>query len=207
MQPWEKVYKEKGRYFLKPHESIPEIARMFKKMRVKRVLDLGSGSGRHVVYLSKMGFDVYGFDSSKTGMALAKKWLRKEHLRAHLKVYDMNKGLPYGDSFFDAAIATSTLHHNRPEGVKRTISELERVLAKGGILFFTVPRWRQKLHKGEKWQMEKIADRTYLPLDGIEKGLPHFFFDKKTIVKFLHNFKIVRLKFVKTHYNVIAIKK
>ena len=91
MQAWDKVYKEKGNFFLKPHESIPSVAKFFKKQGVKRILDLGSGTGRHIVYLAKKGLDVYGFDPSPTGVELTKKWLKKEHLKAHVIVHDMKK--------------------------------------------------------------------------------------------------------------------
>ncbi len=207
MQAWDKVYKEKGKYFLEPHESIPGVAELFKKKGIKRVLDLGCGTGRHVVYLAGKGFDVYGFDPSRTGISIASKWLRKEKLSAHLVIHDMNKKFPYKDGFFDAVIATSTLHHNTPSGVKRVIGEVERVLREGGILFFTVPRWRHIPSGPGKWKQKKIAPHTYLPLDGMEKGLPHFYFDKKSINSFFHDFRIAKMKFIKTHYNVIAVKK
>ncbi len=176
MQAWDEVYREKGKYFLEPHESIPGVARLFKKNGVKKVLDLGCGTGRHVVYLASKGFDVYGFDPSETGISIARKWLQKERLSAHLSMHDMNKRFPYEDGFFDAVIATSTLHHNTPSGIKRVISEVERVLRGNGMLFFTVPRRRHIQPGPEKWKQKKIAPHTYLPLDGMEKGLPHFYY-------------------------------
>ena len=131
MQAWDKIYKEKGKFFLKPHESISDVAKFFKRQGVKRILDLGSGTGRHVVYLAKKGFDVYGFDPSPTGIQISKKWLKAEHLTAHLLKHDMNKRLPYQDRFFDAVIATSTLHHLSRRGVRdlNTGHHLPKVVA------------------------------------------------------------------------------
>ena len=211
MQAWDKVYKEKGKFFLKPHKSIPSVANFFKKRGVKRVLDLGSGTGRHIVYLTKKGFDVYGFDPSLTGVALTKKWLNKEHLRAHVRVYDMKKKLPYDDGFFDAVIATSTIHHNTPSGIKKVIKEIERVLSDKGIIFFTVPKLDLK-YSAIHEKPRKIGFRTYVPTIGIEKGLTHFYFTEPLIKRFFKNFTIMDAKFLKEpkrriHYNVIAIKK
>jgi 2-polyprenyl-3-methyl-5-hydroxy-6-metoxy-1,4-benzoquinol methylase len=46
---------------------------------------LGCGSGRHVVYLAKNGFEVYGIDIAKSGIKIAKEWLKDEKLKANLK--------------------------------------------------------------------------------------------------------------------------
>ena len=209
MDVWERIYKEKGKYFLKPHESMPKITSAFKKNGVKRVLDLGCGSGRHLVYLAKMGFDTYGIDSSPAGVELARKWLRREHLRAHLKNQDIYQKLPYRSKFFDAIISTQVLHHNYSSKVKELIKEMERILGDNGIIFFTVPKLRRKRSniEGKRLPLKKVGDRTYLPMDGIEKGLPHFYFDKKTIITYFHNFKILAIKYGKRgHYEVLAVK-
>lgn len=211
MQAWDKVYKQKGKFFLKPYESIPSVARFFKKRGVKRVLDLGSGTGRHIVYLTKRGFDVYGFDSSSTGVAITKKWLKKERLKAHVLVYDMKKKLPYKDGFFDAVIAVSTIHHNTPSGIKRVITEIERVLSNKGIIFFTVPKLDLK-YSAIHEKPRKIGFRTYVPTVGMEKGLTHFYFTLPLIKTFFKNFTIINTTFLKEpkrriHYNVIAVKK
>lgn len=86
MQQWNGIFKEKGRVFLRPQEDMPRIVKLFKKKGVKKVLDLGCGSGRHTVYLAKNGFDVYGFDVAPVGMKLTKEWLKQEGLRAKLKI-------------------------------------------------------------------------------------------------------------------------
>lgn len=53
---WNKIFKDEGRVFHDPHEFMPKIVREFKKAKVKRILDLGCGTGRHLVYLAKKGF-------------------------------------------------------------------------------------------------------------------------------------------------------
>jgi len=52
---WDKAFKKEGKIFTKPQEDMPKIVKLFKKSGVKKVLDLGCGSGRHVVYLAKNG--------------------------------------------------------------------------------------------------------------------------------------------------------
>jgi cyclopropane fatty-acyl-phospholipid synthase-like methyltransferase len=110
---WDKLYKEKGKFFEEIQEDLPRVVRLLKKSGAKRVLDLGCGSGRHLVYLAKQGFNVYGIDNSKSGIEIGKNWLKKEGLKANLKIGDIYKNLPYPDDFFDAIISTQTLHHER----------------------------------------------------------------------------------------------
>jgi len=53
---WEKIFQQGGKVFLYPHEDMNMIAQTLNKQGAKRILDLGSGSGRHVISkLSKMG--------------------------------------------------------------------------------------------------------------------------------------------------------
>ncbi|MEE9557311.1 MAG: hypothetical protein V3V76_08625, partial [Candidatus Adiutricales bacterium] len=65
--PWDEVFKKQGKFFTSTHEDLPGVVRTFEREKVRRVLDLGSGSGRHVVFLAQKGFSVYGFDKSGEG--------------------------------------------------------------------------------------------------------------------------------------------
>ncbi len=175
MDVWERIYKERGTFFLEPDERMPEIAGTFKKKGVKRVLDLGCGSGRHLVYLSRKGFDVYGIDSSLTGIGLARKWLKKERLKAHLKNQDIYQKLPYKNRSFDAIISTQVLHHNYSHNIKRLITEMERVLDDNGILFFTVPKFRRKrLSIGQSKTLKKSLIGRTCQWTASRKGCPIF---------------------------------
>jgi ubiquinone/menaquinone biosynthesis C-methylase UbiE len=102
---WNKEFKNKGLIFTEPDKNLIQIAKIFRKKGVKRILDLGCGSGRHVIFLTKNDFEVYGIDIAKHGIKLAKEWLKKENLRANLKVGDIHKKLPYPKNFFDAIIS------------------------------------------------------------------------------------------------------
>lgn len=204
---WDKIFKETGRFFTKVQEDIPKIVKLFKKYRVKKVLDLGCGSGRHTVYLAKHGFKVYGIDIAKQGIKIAKDWLKKEKLKASLQIGPVYKKLPYKDNFFDAVISVQVIHHARIKTIRKAIEEIERILKPEGIIFITVPKFLTKkelkeLAKKETiWKMRKIEPRTLLPLDEKEKGLIHFYFNKGLIRQEFKNFKIHDIWFdSKNHY-------
>ena len=59
MEAWDDSWKtEEGRaHWLDPDPFIVSLIPKFKKKRIKRVLDLGSGVGRHTILFAKEGFD------------------------------------------------------------------------------------------------------------------------------------------------------
>jgi len=211
---WDKIFKERGKVLKKPQENIPELIKLLKKKGTERILDLGCGSGRHSVYLAKQGFNVYGIDIAKSGIKIAKEWLKEEDLKADLKIRDIYQELPYPDNFFDAIISTQTLHHARIERIRKLIGEMERILKPKGLIFVTVRRalrakgWKKNkivIHKWKGWKKKKVKYkiidyRTYVPIEGDVKGEIHFNFTKKLIKKEFKNFEIPKIWIKKGHY-------
>jgi len=195
MKQWDKIFKKEGKFFEKVQEDIPKITNLLKKKKAQKILDLGCGSGRHLVYLAKRGFDVYGFDVSEQGIEIAENWLKKEKLKASFKIGDVYKKLPYKDNFFDALISTQTLYHGRINNIRKLIKEIERILKPGGLIFITVTRMGPKkdIPKEKMWKIKFIAPRTYVPLSHHEKGLIHYLFNKELLRKEFKNFKIYNI--------------
>ena len=205
---WEKIYKEKGKYFKTPHPDIVEFVKQLNKNNARKIFDLGSGTGRHVVYLTKKGFDVVGMDISKTGIMMTQKWLIDENLKANLIVRDIAKPIPFSDNYFDGVISTQVIHHGKKQTVSNIIREITRTTRSGGIIFITVPIYKGYSNKRPGWKMKKIAERTFLPLDGPEKGLIHYFFTPNEFKESFPEFKILKAYMDKTnHYAILAIKK
>ena len=184
---WDEAYKKIGKVREEIQENIPEIVKLFKKHNIKKVLDLGCGSGRHSVFLAKNGFDVYGVDISKSGIRIAKKWLKKENLKAKLKFGNIYKKLPYKNNFFDAIVSTQTLHHAKIEDIRNLIGEMERTPKPSGLIFVTV------LKPFPRKQITLIAPRTYINMGRYDKGMPHYKFNKNILRKEFKNFKILDL--------------
>ncbi|MCX6723403.1 MAG: class I SAM-dependent methyltransferase [Candidatus Staskawiczbacteria bacterium] len=199
MKQWNEIYKENGKVFFEPQEDMPGMVKEFKKHKVKKILDLGCGTGRHSVYLAKKGFEVYGIDIAEEGIRQAKQWLKSEKLKANLKIGSIYERLPYENDFFDAIISTYTIHHQRIEKIRKAIQEIERILKPGGFIFINARKrkFRKFYLAGtiiEKYGHQKtnykvIAPHTYVPVSGGEKGLIHYLFNKKSIKKEFKNFK------------------
>ena len=182
---WDRLFGKAGRIFEKPHEDLSSVAALLKKLGARKILDLGSGSGRHLVFLAKNGFSVFGMDNSPAGIELSQKWLAREGLVADLKMHEMTNGFPYPDAFFDAVISIQVIHHARTDSIRKAIRETGRVLKKGGFIFFTVPSQR---NQGREF--EQVEPGTFVPLDGPEQGLPHHYFTPEELEQFFSGFRI-----------------
>ena len=88
------------------------LTKIFKENGVQRVLDLGCGTGRHLLFFSKKGFDIYGLDKSPKGLKIAKNWLDEENLSEKLTHQRIDQKFPYENDFFDVIISIQVIHHN-----------------------------------------------------------------------------------------------
>ncbi len=197
---WDRIFAENGRFFIKPHEALSEIASLLKARSYRRVLDLGCGSGRHLVPLARAGFSVFGLDSSPHGLLLTKEDLLKERLTAHLQLGDFRDPLPYQDASFHSVLSIQVIHHAETKTIGKVVGEIERILTPGGLLFLTVPK-----HKNQATSFRQIEERTFLPEDGPEKGVPHHYFDEPELRELLRGFEVSRLHVDNVdHYCVLA---
>lgn len=105
-----------------------------------RVLDLGCGTGRHLVRLARKGFCVTGVDLSEHMLRRAEEKLRREGVSARLIRADICSRLPFPDRHFDACICMfSTLGLVRTRRLRRkALLEWRRVLVPGGRLVLHV---------------------------------------------------------------------
>lgn len=199
---WEKVYR-KGRLFKwEPHSEVGEIEKLFTEKKVKRILDLGCGGGRHTVYLASKGFDTYGSDYSAKGLMHTLSVLRKKGLTAHLTLHDMTT-LPFDDQCFDAVISIQVIHHNKLEDIHKTIQEITRVLKEGGFIWITMPISKHEPSKKQK----TIEPDTVVPLNGHEKGVPHHYFKMDGILSLFPGFSVITLHIDQKNYLSLVAEK
>lgn len=183
-QPWDRIFKESGRVFCTPHEAMEKVVERFGETPRARVLDLGCGSGRHLKYLSHLGFDVVGIDESPRALELAQSWLDEEGLSATLIRQSIYDALPFPDQSIDAVIAVQSIHHGRLLEIGRAATEIDRVLKSHGVLFVTVPATSNQADA-----FEEVEPGTFIPLDGPECGLPHHFFTSEQLAGLFDGYK------------------
>lgn len=125
-QVWNDIAEEWHEFKQNPSKHVTE----FLKDKKGKVLDIGSGSGRHLLEVNKEGKEFYLTDFSEKMIEFAKK--RSEELgikeRTHFEVSEASN-LPYEDNSFDAIICIATLHClQTKENREKAVQEIYRVL-------------------------------------------------------------------------------
>ncbi|UCH77953.1 MAG: class I SAM-dependent methyltransferase [Candidatus Coatesbacteria bacterium] len=148
--------------------AFPEEARR----RGRRALDLGAGSGRHTVLLSRWGFEAYALDYALQAARNARAFLAEEGLRGYAACGAMGR-LPFRDGVFDVVLPWESIFYGEEAAVAEAVAEVRRVLAPGGRCFTNL-RSPEDSHVEES---EPVAGRTYLSR-GEWEGLPFTVFDE-----------------------------
>jgi SAM-dependent methyltransferase len=194
--------------FRKPHwlswasvEPLPKVCALAEEMRtrgMRRVLDLGCGSGRHTVYLAKQGLQVCALDISTEALARTCEWLVREGVSASLQQADMT-ALPFRDDLFDCVVSVSVLHHATMADIRTALGEARRTLCPGGLLF------ARECAKGDYQDGRgvEIEQGTFIaPDDADQPGVPHHFFGEEEVKALLEGFRLVELDRVEKEYTV-----
>lgn len=201
---WNELYKKGFRARYPNEDVIRFIEKNFPEKENKKnikILDFGFGTGRHIIYLAKEGFDVYGVEIAESGIELTKKWLEQEELKATLKQID-NFKLPFPDEYFDAVIDCAAIQHNRITEIEETISEMHRVLKKNGKVFSFCKAARDSLY-GLGNRIEKY---TFYYDNGTDTyTLIHFFITTK-LRSLWSKFKNVEIEYTERTINNMTEK-
>ena len=100
----------------------------------KNVIDIGCGSGRFAMALSKMGAKkVTAVDINPQGIEIAKKFAKDSNI-SNIEFIEHNVlDLPFEDESFDFVFSKGVLHHTG--NLEKGLDEYSRVLKKGGNSF------------------------------------------------------------------------
>jgi ubiquinone/menaquinone biosynthesis C-methylase UbiE len=156
----------------------------------KDFLDLGCGLGRHTIQFAKAGFKTSGFDLSEASIARTGEYATKANVAVDLKVGDM-LSLPYADNSIDCVYCRNVISHTDTAGMRKIISELKRVLRKGGECYLTLGS-KQAWGFQQDWPI--VDENTKIRVeDGPENGIPHFYADYNLIQDLFEDFDIIKI--------------
>ena len=124
-----------------------------------KILDIGCGNGRNLVYFMREGYDVYGVDSSSSSIKnciFLTKQLNPEIPEDNFRIEFLDN-LSFEDNYFDAIISSAVFHFaGNDTQFADWIKEAWRVLKVGGIMFSRLPS-----SIGIEDKIEQIEGRRY----------------------------------------------
>jgi len=155
---WEDTFSRKPDVLgSEPSYSAKKAVELFREKKLKKILELGGGSGRDAIYFIENGFHVSVLDFSNTGLDLIKQKARELKLSENITTlqHDVRNALPFEDGSFDGcyshmlycmALTTKELEF--------LSDEIRRVLKPGSLNIYTVrntddTHYRQGIHRGE----------------------------------------------------------
>ncbi|MEM3596921.1 MAG: methyltransferase domain-containing protein [Candidatus Bathyarchaeia archaeon] len=80
MSEWNRILLLEEYSSEQPAEIVANIVKLLKKRENAKVLDLGCGAGRNMLYVAAQGFETYGLDISETGLKETRERLEKRRL-------------------------------------------------------------------------------------------------------------------------------
>ena len=178
-----KYFEDRDRLDLHIVESIKIL---MQDNNLKRVLDVGCGTGKIVQFFNQQGFNAIGCDKSKIAIEVAKKVSKKSFIVASATK------LPFKTGSFDLVISISTIEHLIQDDVRQFLQEACRVLKPHGFIFMITPNYASPLRYllGKKWF--GYSDPTHIT----------FFTPKMLSTRLVQSgFKNIKLR-LKTAYNV-----
>ncbi|WP_339791077.1 class I SAM-dependent methyltransferase [uncultured Imperialibacter sp.] len=134
-----------------------------------KVLDVGCGEGRNLIYFAREGFDVYGFDQNPSALQMLRYLLKgvRPDFDERKLIEGNAQSLPLPEGYFDIVIISAVLHFSGTvEAFHKQIAELFRVLASEGILFI-----RMTSDIGLPDATEDLGNGRYLIPDGSARFL------------------------------------
>lgn len=183
---WENSYHNRDNFLFHPHEEVIRFVSKYIRKRVglnqfrdaipadgpRRLLDLGCGIGRHVMYCHDMGLEAYGVDLSDAAIAAAIDWActrGSKELAPRLLQSDA-RCLPWADGFFQYAVSHGVLDSMPLELARAISTDLARVMAPRGLFYCDLISGDDSQHARE-FSGEEIVESAH------EKGTVQLYFN------------------------------
>ncbi len=188
---WEELHQQEAHRWRRPFDRVVKFTDVLRRHGAGRVLDVGCGAGRHVVFLARQGFQAYGVDNSPTGLTHARAWVEREGLEAEFRRSEMTV-LPYRDGFFDGVVCVFTVYHGTLAEVRKAVSEIRRVLRPGGaaLIMFKAPE-SHRFGQGRQ-----VEPNTFIHDHGPDAGVLHHYSDREEVAGLLAGFAVQRVTYM-----------
>jgi ubiquinone/menaquinone biosynthesis C-methylase UbiE len=135
-QPCDEMVRFVARH-LRRRVGLDEVVDVQPEAKAARVVDVGCGIGRNLVFGTDMGLEMYGNDLSVHAVAMAQEWMsRKVGLVAKERIVACDvRNLPWENRFFAHAVSDSALDSMPFEVAQAGVAEISRIVQPGGYFY------------------------------------------------------------------------
>jgi|SRR6266705_1659817 len=194
VEAWDESYTRRENHVFSPSEEVVRFVARHLRRRIgldeivdvlpgaagMRVLDVGCGIGRHLIYGQQMGLSMYGIDLSSEAVRVAREWLQRIHVddaEGRAVVGDV-RALPWPDRHFDHALSDGVLDSMTFEIACAGVADLARVLKPAGLFYCSVI-------SGDQTGLEPAFAGERIIRDQHERGTVQSYFDEAKIARML----------------------
>ena len=114
----------------------PSVQHVLKYKKSGAALDLGSGKGRHSIFLAKSGFNVTAVDHDQAKLIDLKKRAKTEKVHIATKCADIRKFRT--SRKYDVVIATMLLHFFRKSQITKVVAQIKSYTKPDGLNVISV---------------------------------------------------------------------
>lgn len=207
---WENSYERRENFVFYPcDEMVRFVARHLRKRvglddvidvipgaKNSRVLDLGCGIGRNLIFGHDMGLGMHGIDLSTQAITVAREWMGRrgvENVDTRVVAGDM-RALPWAAGYFQHAVCDSALDSLPFDLAREGVGEVARTLQPGGLFYLNLISGRASDTPDANFSGEVEVDSKH------EHGTIQSYFDKPKIDTLLGEaFEILSATLVEHH--------
>ncbi|MCD7837131.1 MAG: class I SAM-dependent methyltransferase [Lachnospiraceae bacterium] len=103
-----------------------------ERLRGKRILDMGCGTGTIMSFMDRQGFEITGIDASKGMLSIAQR---------DFPAFDFVEGnilsTCFDDADFDGIILSYTVNHFTDDDISKLATEIDRLLKENGLVYIS----------------------------------------------------------------------
>ncbi|VBB05539.1 methyltransferase type 11 [Lucifera butyrica] len=209
---WDMSYINKDNFVFYPHEEIIRFVSKYIRKRVDlnnfkdvcnienpKMLDVGCGIGRHIIYAADMGIEAFGIDLSENAIRKAREWAAKSGLVDSEKriIQGDIRNLPWTEETFDFAISHGVLDSMTFSTAKEAVKEIARVLKEGGLFYCDIISGDDSSHFRE-YAGEELVKAPH------ECGTIQSYFNFTKINELIHGVFAVKESFLIRKENILT---